>query len=278
MTMGHARYAWLAAMLAFLPARLALAQAPDDAEPTEDDGADAGSDDSEVVPPPPGALPLPALPDGDDLPDEPVEPDPEEEQDGQVLLHIGDEPPPDPPPTRGSVFGGPRDVPFVVPGDMRQTGGISAAERPAEEAPYVPPMFLIGATAGWTRLLAMEPVDLLWLEQRFEVRIPDLAGLRVGAAVAEHWQPEGFMFEAGGRAGFGAMLFDDRTVLAEAVISLQLGYIGGDYVGNAFDLAGELDVRLQVPRYFELMATAGYSLFGTTSAIKVGLTVALTFL
>lgn len=261
----------------------AAAQTEGDAGAGADAGSEPGAEGEPGSEPEPGAegepvpLPPPQLEDPD-LPSEPAPEEPEEEPDGQtrLLLHIGGEPPPDPPPERGTVTNQVTDVPFVVPDDQRQIGGLSAAPRPEEEEPLEPPWFEIGAGAGWSRLLANMAIDYLWLEQRFELRIPDLPALRVGVGAAEHWRPEGLIFEIGPRIGYGVYIFDDRDVLMEAVIHVQPGFATGD-LGSVFDLAAALDVRLQVPRWFELSASIGYALVGTSSILKLGGSLALTF-
>ncbi len=242
------------------------------------DPGDAGDDAGEDEAPP--ALPAPQL-EEPGLPTEPGdgENDDDEERDGrtELLLHIGDRPPPDPPPTRGTVMGGPTDVPFAVPGDQRLSpGGMSAPPRPEDE-PRQPPLFEIGATVGWSRLLADMALDYIYVEERFEMRLADLPDLRLGIAAAQHFRGnEGFIFEGGLRVGYGVYFFDDRDAMAEAVVWVQPGYAGGD-VGHSFDLAAALEARLQLGGWLEISVQGGFSLIGNTPLTKLGGGLAITF-
>lgn len=189
------------------------------------------------------------------------------------------------------------DIGFETPGDLRvetsaegrlppvlrpsipprpPAAEASASTEPTDELDaliepeWKPSPFRISAGAGWSRLLAVQPIDYARIEERFEARIPDFEALTVGVGLAQLVDLDGrFLFEGGARVAFGFFFCAESWVRCEGGIALQPGVIAGDSLGVQFDLHGALDMRFLLEERVEINLTGAYSLVGPTSLVHV---------
>ena len=256
----------VALCLALFAAPIARAQ-PASAEPTEEGSGAPATDPDEALPP---ALPPPTLTED---PSDAPEPAPDDEP--HILTHIGTGDHPEWEGERGEV---PRDVAFEPPASAATEGPdappgaqtVVPSVRPEEP----PPPFVVGVGVGWARLLAMVPIDLLRLEERFEVSIPDFRMLRVGAAATQMLGDAGYVVGGGARVGMGVSVCETGGIVCEGVITVAPGFLTG-LVGTRFDLNASLSFRLLIERVLWLAADGGYSLQFADSVSIVHLTLQL---
>lgn len=174
----------------------------------------------------------------------------------------------------------PPDVAFVVPmgpqgaaGDLR--ANTSNLRLPGQNTQPAPP-YGISAAAGFTRQLAMEPIDYVRVEERFEARIPGFSELRLGVGSAQMINSQYFVIEAGPRVGMGAYFCDTPEMKCEGIIDLQPGVAFGSF-GVLFDLNASLDLRLQIERVFEVGVSGAFSFIGDGTFLSLGGMLGVTF-
>ncbi len=189
------------------------------------------------------------------LPEPPAEPQP------TILNHIGlgDHPEWEESEDDGEI---PHDIAFETPGDPRGTtttpdrrGAQVYGVDPEEE----PPPYVLAAGAGYARFLAATPVDFFRIEERFEVALPELSGIRLGAAASQMFNDQSYVFGAGVRVGMGVNLCDTGHMQCEGVIYVQPGFLAG-LTGPRFDLNASLGLRLLLWRLLSVSVDGGYSL------------------
>lgn len=212
-------------------------------------------------------LPAPELP-------SPEIEEPEEEERPQILMRI----------TRGQL-----DDPLAVdeeddegplPRDIpRETSEMGSMDQPRapeaeREEGYRPPPFSIGVGVGWTRLISLT-FDMFMLHQRFEARIPEFPALVLGAGISEMFADR-YLIAGGPRVGLGAVMFDERWIACEALVTIQPGVAAGD-LGVYFDLNGTLDIRFSMWRTVELGLSGGIHFLGNATMVDLGALIAIPF-
>ncbi len=172
----------------------------------------------------------------------------------------------------------PPDVAFQVPGDARVRTDMGLEMPRQEPAPGT--VFELSAGAGWTRQLANPgPIDYVRFEQRFEVRLPELAGFMFGFGVAELFQPasiDRYIIEVGPRAGMSVPFCADTVVRCEGVIHVQPGVAFG-FIGTEFDLQAGLDARFVFDRIFLLSAGGALSFIAGANFVTLAGNAGLVF-
>lgn len=224
----------------------------------------AQAQDEEEVP----SLPAPQL---EEVPS-PSEPEPDgEERPTQILYRIG----PGMHPEWEDQATAPRDIPFVVPGDTRIPAGTLTL--PQEDSTITPRTFGVSVGVGYARLLGVDNVDLVRIEQRFHARIPGADFIYLGAGASQNLA-SGFVMAGGGpRIGVGATFCSASWVRCEGAALVQPGVMAGDGVGVVFDLNASLEARFLFPPLFELGVAGGYSLLGGASLFHLAAIAGLAF-
>jgi hypothetical protein len=223
----------------------------------------AGAHAQDAEGPAPVELPAPTLEEAEPVaPPEPMPEPPEEEGEPQILLRIG---PGDHPEWEGSEPA-PRDIAFETPGDLRTTEDLrqrSAGLRleSADEEPDEPPLppFVLAAGAGYSRFLSTVPIDFFRVEERFEVTIPELSLLRVGAAASQMFGANGYLVGGGVRIGLGVPFCRAGDLVCDGAAFVQPGFLAG-LIGARFDLDALLSLRLILVRTVQVAVEGGYSL------------------
>ncbi len=228
---------------------------------------DAAESDAEEAPAP---LPEPELTEPEEaMPSEPApEPAPEEHEGPAILEHVGGRPPPAPPEhIQGEDEGHPAnsspelppDIAFVTPGDTRTRQGVLAL--PGQSPP--PPLpYGISVAGGFTRaLIGPMATDFARIEERFEVRLPELGGFLIGGGAAQFFDDQNYVVELGPRVGYGVPFCDAGEVKCEGAVHVQPGVAFG-FLGVQFDLNANLDLRLLIGRHFEVGITGSFSFIG----------------
>lgn len=159
------------------------------------------------------------------------------------------------------------DLSFVVPGDLRAQG--APAPLPQDDQTPEVRTFALSVGAGFARLLGVEPVDFVRLEQRFHARVPGMDFLYLGVGASQMFRDDGMIGGGGPRIGLGATFCGTSWIRCEGVAFVQPGFLAGDYVGVLFDLNAALELHFLFPPMLDVALGAGYSLLGNISMFHV---------
>lgn len=169
----------------------------------------------------------------------------------------------------------PPDVPFVMPqtpsGTAGDIGTVPVVTMPRAQPEEPPPPFAVSAGGGFTvQLIDPQQVYYARLDQRFDVRIPELDLVRVGFGVAEMISDLRYFVEVGPTIGMGAYFCEDRVVRCEGIIVIQPGLAAGDFLGAQFLFRGALDVRFLFERIVSVAASVAFSRIGEGNFLHFG--------